>query len=172
MDADLASELVRSGREALARADWDGARSCFERARELAETAEVLDGLSEAAHFRGEHAEAIELKERAFAAYRRGDRPIEAAAAARWLAFLYGALHGNRAAASGWMVWAERLLEGAEESLEHGRLVLDGAAWTDDPAERERRAMAALTTARRFFRKRCPARRPGLKRGCGLRLES
>ncbi len=131
-------------------ADWAGARVCFERARELAETAEVLDGLSEAAHFQGCHQEAIELKERAFAAYRRRGMRAQASKAARWLAFLYGAVHGNRAAANGWMAWGERLLEGVDECVEHGRLALDGAAWTEDPVERERRALAALTIARRF----------------------
>ena len=142
--------LVQSGREALAAADWDTARGLFEQARALEETAEVLEGLSQAAHFQGEYAEAIALTERAFAAYRRRDKPAKAAEQARWLALLYGGVEGNRAAASGWMAWAERLLAGVEECVEHGRLALDGAAWTDDPAERERRALAALTIARRF----------------------
>lgn len=150
MGADPVNDLLRNGGEALAAADWEAARSCFEQARELGETAEVLDGLSQAAHFQGEHLEAIELKERAFAAYRRGGKQAQAAEVARWLAFLYGAVHGNRAAANGWMAWAERLLEGVEESVEHGRLALDRAPWTDDPAERERHAMTALTIARRF----------------------
>jgi DNA-binding CsgD family transcriptional regulator len=150
MSPDPADDLLRRGREALGAADWEGARSCFERARELGETAEVLDGLSQAAHFQGAHREAIELKERAFAAYRRDGRRADAAEVARWLAFLYGAVHGNRAAANGWMAWAERLLEGMEESVEHGRLALDRAPWTDDPVERERHALAALAIARRF----------------------
>lgn len=150
MASDLASDLLSRGWQALAVADWAGARVCFEQARELAETAEVLDGLSEAAHFQGCHQEAIELKERAFAAYRRRGMRAQASNAARWLAFLYGAVHGNRAAANGWMAWGERLLEGVDECVEHGRLALDGAAWTEDPAERERRALAALTIARRF----------------------
>jgi DNA-binding CsgD family transcriptional regulator len=149
MGADPAKDLLRRGREALALADWEGARSCLESALELGETAELLDGLSQAAHFQGEHQEAIELKERAFAAYRRRDKRAEAAEVARWLAFLHGAVRGNRAAANGWMAWAERLLEGLEESVEHGRLALDRAPWTDDPAERERLALAALSIARR-----------------------
>ncbi|MDQ3936915.1 MAG: LuxR family transcriptional regulator, partial [Actinomycetota bacterium] len=122
MSTDPASDLLRAGRESLAAADWQGARSAFERALDLGETAEALDGLSEAAHFDGRHREAIELKERAFAAYRRRGMQAEAAATARWLAFLHGAVNGNRAAASGWMAWAERLLEGIEECTEHGRL--------------------------------------------------
>lgn len=150
MDADHANDLVGRGRGALAAADWETARRCFEQAREECETAEVLDGLSQALHFQGRHDEAIEFKERAFAAYRRQGKRAEAAAAARWLAFLYGGARGNRAAANGWMAWAARLLDGVAECVEHGRLALDSAAWTDDPARRERQAMAALATARRF----------------------
>jgi hypothetical protein len=37
-----------------------------------------------------------------------------------------------------------------DECVEHGWLALDRAPWTDDPAERERHAMAALAIARRF----------------------
>lgn len=150
MGGEAADDLLRQGREALATADWERARTCLELARELGETAEVLDLLSQAAHFQGEQIEAIDLKERAFAAYRRRDEPAAAAEVARWLAFLYGSVHGNGAAANGWMARAERLLEGVEESVGHGRLALDRAPWTDDPAERERHAKAALTIARRF----------------------
>ena len=150
MRSDTTDDLLRSGREALARAEWQRARDCFEQARAAEESAEALDGLSSAAHFQGEHQEAIELKERAFAAYRRLGKPAEAAEVARWLAFLYGAVHGNRAAANGWMALAERELENTEESVEHGRLMLDRAPWTDDPVERERHALAALEVARRF----------------------
>src|SRR3712207_9378236 len=79
VDTDPANELLRRGRKALAAADWEAARQCFEQARELGETAEVLDGLSQAAHFQGAHQEAIECKERAFGAYRRRGQRAEAA---------------------------------------------------------------------------------------------
>ena len=141
---------LRDGQDALAAADWPRARSAFEQALEAGEAAEALDGLSEAAHFQGEHRESIELKERAFALYRQGGKQAEAAAAARWLAFLHGAVNGNGAAAGGWMARAERLLEDVDECVEHGRLMLDRAAWTDDPAVRERDARAAVDIARRL----------------------
>src|SRR5919108_4087562 len=97
-------DLVRGGREALAAADWERARACFERAAaEFGETAEVLDGLSDAAHFQGEYERAIELRERAFAAHRHDGNRIAAADAARWLAFMHGTFHGNFAVASGWI---------------------------------------------------------------------
>ena len=55
MEAETVDVLLRSGREALAAADWERARSCFENAREMGESAEILDGLSEALHFEGEY---------------------------------------------------------------------------------------------------------------------
>jgi DNA-binding NarL/FixJ family response regulator/tetratricopeptide (TPR) repeat protein len=150
MAAENASELLRGGHEALAAADWERARSCFERAIQLEETAEALDGLSRAVHFQGDHAGAIELTERAFAAYRRLGKPVEAAELARWLAFLHGAGQGNMAAANGWMARAEGLLAEVEECVGHGWLTLTRAPFTSDASERERLATAALAIARRF----------------------
>ena len=150
MEAESADSLLRSGRAALTAGDWEGARAAFETAGELGETAEVLDGLSQAAHYQGGYAEAIELKERAFAAYRHRGDGAQAAELARWLAFLHGTVHGNMAAANGWMARAERLLEGMDECAAHGWITLDRAPFTRDASERERLATAALAIGRRF----------------------
>ena len=150
MTAEAVDDLVNRGRGALAAGAWATARGCFEAAEALDERAEVLDGLSQAVHFQGDHARAIELKERAFAAYRRRGNRVEAAELARWLAFLHGSVHGNTAAAGGWMARAERLLDGVAECAAHGWITLDRAPFTDDAAERERLATAALAIGRRF----------------------
>jgi DNA-binding CsgD family transcriptional regulator len=142
--------LAQKGWEALAAADWQRARAWFEKARSDGETAEVLDGLSQVAHFEGDYDSAVELKERAFAAYRRSHKPAEAADSARWLAFLHGTFHGNFAVASGWMARAERLLDGVEDCAAHGWLVLDQAVFSRDSSEREKCAVSALAIARRF----------------------
>jgi DNA-binding NarL/FixJ family response regulator len=144
------ADLVRAGREALTAADWDAARACFEQAEALGETAEVLDGLGDVAHFQGEYERALELKERAFAVYRRADMRVEAADTARWLAFMYATLHGSFAAAGGWMTRAAGLLEGVEECAAHGWLALDRAPLSRDTSEREKAAVSALAIARRF----------------------
>jgi DNA-binding NarL/FixJ family response regulator len=142
--------LPREGWEALAAADWPTARRAFEQALAEAETAEGLDGLSQALHFQGEYEAATETKERAFAAYRREGRPADAADTARWLAFLHGTYHGNYAVASGWMGRAKTLLEDVEECAAHGWLILDGAVFSRDAKEREQCAVSALAVARRF----------------------
>ena len=150
MGALTAAELVRFGREALAAAEWERARSFFEQAAEFGESAEILAGLGEALQFGGEHRRAIELKERAFSEYERRGLRAEAAELARWLAFLYVSVHGNAAAANGWMTRAERVLEGVEECAAHGWLTLDRAPWTSDASEREELATAAIAIARRY----------------------
>lgn len=142
--------LPREGWEALAAADWQTARRSFEDALADSESAEALDGLSQALHFQREYDAAIEVKERAFAAYRREGRPADAADTARWLAFLHGTYLGNFSVASGWMGRASSVLEGVEECAAHGWLILDGAVFTRDAKEREQCAASALAIARRF----------------------
>jgi DNA-binding CsgD family transcriptional regulator len=145
-----ADDLMRLGREALAAADWERARTFFEQAAESGESAEILAGLGEALQFGGEYARAIEFKERAFAEYERRGLRAEAAELARWLAFLYASVHGNVAAANGWMARAESALEGVEECAAHGWLTLDRAPWISDASERARLANAAIEIARRY----------------------
>jgi DNA-binding NarL/FixJ family response regulator len=145
-----AAELSRRGWEALAAADLERARACFESAGEQAETPDLLDGLSQVAHFQGEYEQAIELKERAFSAYRGCGKRVEAAEIARWLAFLHASFHGNLAVASGWMARAESVLGGVEECAAHGWLILDRAPFSRDVSEREKCAASALAIARRF----------------------
>ncbi len=150
MGDDAATSLLRSAWEALAAAEWEVARERFEQARALDESAQVLDGLSQALHFQGEYGRAIELKERAFAEYRRVGEPGKAADVARWLAFLHACVHGNVAVASGWMARAGTLLEGVDECVAHGWLTLDRAPFSSSAAERQRLAQAAIVIAKRF----------------------
>ncbi|MGE5637055.1 MAG: LuxR C-terminal-related transcriptional regulator [Nocardioidaceae bacterium] len=150
MEAEAVNDLLQSGREALAAADWERARSCFARAGEQEENAEALDGLGQVAHFEGQYDRAIELKERAFAAYRRRGMQAEAADIARWVAFLHATVRGNFAVASGWMARAASALEGVEECAAHGWLILDRAPFSRDLSERRQVAASALAIGRRF----------------------
>jgi DNA-binding NarL/FixJ family response regulator/tetratricopeptide (TPR) repeat protein len=148
--AQAARDLIGRGWEALADADWDAARACFEQAVEYEASAEALDGLGRTLHFQREYPRAIELGERAFAAYRAEGKPVEAADQARLLAMLHGGVNCNMAVASGWMGRAASLLETTDECAGHGWLAVDRAPFTEDLAERERLAAAALAIARRF----------------------
>jgi DNA-binding NarL/FixJ family response regulator len=141
---------LREGWDALEAADWPAARGFFEGALAASESGEALDGLSQALHFQREYDAAVDVKERAFAAYRREGRRADAADTARWLAFLHGTYHGNYAVASGWMGRAQSLLEDVEECAAHGWLILDGAVFSRNAKEREQCAASALVIARRF----------------------
>ena len=150
MSGEGSEELLRTGRDALAAAEWAQAQAAFEAAQELEPGPEALDGLSEVANFQGEYDRAIELKEQAFGLYRERGQRVEAADVARWLAFLHGTYHGNFTVASAWMGRAETLLEGVDECAAHGWLILDRAPFTRDAAERQQAATAALGIARRY----------------------
>ncbi len=147
---DATDDPVRDGWKALADADWDNARASFESAGAIRETGETLDGLGRALHFLHDYQRAIDVTERAFAAYRQENDPVAAADRARWLAFLHGTINGNMTVASGWMARAGSLLENEDECAGHGWLVLDGAPFADDADERQKLATAALAIARRF----------------------
>ena len=145
------SDFVHDGRAALAAADWAHARECFELALERdAQSPEALDGLGRALHFLSEYDRAIELTERAFAAYLSAGRGVEAADRARWLAFLHGAVNANMTAGGGWMARAEATLEGVKECAAHGWLHLDRAPFTEEIRQQEQLAASALAIARRF----------------------
>lgn len=150
MNPESPRELVSRGRNALAAADWEGARDCFERAVALEESPEALDGLGRALHFLGEYHDAMAVTEQAFLAYNEAGRVVDAADCARWLAFSHGTINGNLAVAGGWMGRAKTLLDDIDECAGHGWLLLDHAPLSDDVAERERLAVSALAIARRF----------------------
>lgn len=142
-------ELER-GLTALAGYDWVAAAACFESV--LAEensSAVALDGLGWALYWQGRYPEALELRERAFAAFRSGGELERAAEVAVHLAMLHGLIYDNGAAVNGWLAHAERLLDGLEESATHGWNELFVACVALDADARERHARVALDIARR-----------------------
>ena len=141
---------IATGQRALAAGDWTGARSAFEQALADGETVEALDGLGQALWWLNEPAEALELRQRAYAEFvRRRERP-PAIGIAVFLAREFFTVHGNLAATTGWLARAQSLLE--EEGacpqvvwleLTRGRLALD-------PEDMQHHAHVAIGLARRF----------------------
>ena len=85
--------------------------------------AEDLELLAESAWWTGRLEEAIEFRERAYAAYVEAGEPRRAAL----LAMMISGDHGKKGAgsvASGWLARAGRLLEDEPEGVEHGHLAL------------------------------------------------
>jgi LuxR family maltose regulon positive regulatory protein len=138
-------QLVSQARDALAGGDWDTARRSFEAALEQRETPEALEGLATAAFFLDESEQALDARERAYAAYRAAGRPVDAARVAIALAWDYRAVRGERAVADGWLGRARRLLEGRAPTREQGWLALREASFAlpgDAALARERSAEA------------------------------
>jgi len=147
---EVSGDPLQQGRDALAEAKWPAAREHFQYCLDEGGGTEALAGLAEALHWLGEYDRAIELKASAYDRYRRAGEGERAAEVARSLAFLHGGVYGNLAAANGWFAQAESALAELDECIQHGWLAFDRAPLSDDPSERERLALAALTIARRF----------------------
>jgi ATP/maltotriose-dependent transcriptional regulator MalT len=113
---------VASGLAALGRGDWTSARGHFAAALQQQETAEALEGLSEALWWLDDVAASFPPRRRAYALFRDSGEPCRAVRVALWLARTYIGAYGNVAVANGWLKRAERLVEDAGDCAERGWL--------------------------------------------------
>jgi class 3 adenylate cyclase len=117
-------ESLAAGREAAQRHAWRDAYELLRRADEDGQlSASDLQSLAEAAWWTGRLEEAIDLRERAYAASVAAKENRRAAMLAVTLSFDYSN-KGAMAVANGWLQRARRLLENEAEGLEHGYLAL------------------------------------------------
>jgi LuxR family maltose regulon positive regulatory protein len=135
------ADQVAAGWEALARGAWAQASEHFQAALAAAETAEALEGLGAAA-FWLDDPQTLEIRKRAYRAYREcGDR-AGAARAALALSWDTLAFRGDDAVAKGWLELAGRLLEGLPTAPERGWLAMQTADFAieveHDPVEAQR----------------------------------
>jgi len=111
--------------------------------------AEALAALGDATWWLGEPARSLELRERAYAGFRRrGDR-VQAALTAMAVCIVHKANYGNSAAASGWMGRAERLFEGDDAGPLQGWLWATRAYQLDRGPEALDLSQRALVAAQR-----------------------
>ena len=122
-----AIDPLEAGRAAYARHAWDDA---YEHLRDAdvrsALTPGDLECLAEAARWSRRFPQMLDALERAQGAYEAGDEMRNAARLAIELAYMHWE-RADDAVAGGWMARAGRLLEGADECPEYGRLRLAGA---------------------------------------------
>jgi class 3 adenylate cyclase len=120
--ASAVMDPLRSAREAAARHAWREAHAAYSHVPLGDLTPEDLAAFGDAAWWTGQLDSAIDLRERAYAAYvAAGEKRL----AAR-LAIMLGDDHagrGGHAVSRGWFATAERLLEKLPESGEHARLL-------------------------------------------------
>lgn len=141
--------LIAEGHEALRRGDGARARDIFSEASEQAVTGEVLQGLADAEYLDHRYEEAIDLLERAYAAYREEGDTLGAVQAARELGWYHGSMRGDHAVMQGWVKRAQTLLGEAGASSEEGWVELNLGMFEGDDAERERHFRKAVEVARR-----------------------
>jgi class 3 adenylate cyclase len=121
---EVAESPLDAGREAARRHAWREAYDLLRRADEGGALAPAdLESLGEAAWWTGRLDEAMELRERAYAAAVEAGDPRRAALLALQLMQDHG-LRGSLSVASGWLARAERLLSSEPEGIEHGHLAL------------------------------------------------
>jgi len=138
-------DLRDAGWADLAAGNWDAAAEAFERAlKDQPESPAALDGLGLALWWSRRTAEALQVRARAYAAYRHAGKAEAAARVAVWLAREHRALFRNEAVAGGWLRRAESSLQGAEQSEARGWILLARAEATtgNDAVELAREAVA------------------------------
>ncbi len=137
-----------AGFAALARADWDRARTALTAALEAGdESPEVLDALGRALWWLRDAEGAVVQRERAYAGFRRQGELSRAARIALWLSREYAIVWRNDAAANGWLARAERLLATVAPGTDHGWLALAHSERATEPREAVALAEHALQAA-------------------------
>jgi DNA-binding NarL/FixJ family response regulator len=144
-----ADTLIDEGRAALQAGDASAARLAFEAALAIAGSAKASDGLAEAAYIDHDYDLAIELFERAYAAYREEGNNAMAIQMASKLGWLNAGYRGDAAVMAGWVARAQTLL-GAEDTVEHGWVQYFLGMFEGDGGTREHHLRTAIDAGRRF----------------------
>ena len=118
-----AVDSIETARSAATSHTWREAYEAYSSVDVQGLPPDDLERFAEASWWRGKLDEAIDLRERSYAAYSGAGDKLGAARVALTLADDHGG-RGAFAVSRGWLANAERLLEGQPESPEHGRLTL------------------------------------------------
>jgi class 3 adenylate cyclase/exonuclease VII small subunit len=116
-------DALQSARLAAGRHAWRDAYDDYTRVDKEELTPGDLERFGEAAWWSGRLEEAINLREKAYAAYSAAGEKLNAARLALTLSWDYSG-RASFAVSNGWFANAQRLLSSVEEAPEHGFLVL------------------------------------------------
>ena len=118
-------QVLRTARQAVADHSWQDAFDAFSTLGGGGLSPEDLESFSDAAYWSSHVPEAIDARQRAYAAYEAAGRATEAGAAALATSMLYFA-RGDNSVASGWLGRGQRLLADVPEHAAHAQL-----AWVE-----------------------------------------
>src|SRR5436190_9804929 len=117
---------VLAGQAALARGDWETARTAFQAVLADRDDAAALEGLGLAAWWLDLTATVFDSRERAYKLYREQGDTLSAARVAVWLGWDYAAFRGESAVSRGWLGLARLLLESRRDTVEYAWLSVRG----------------------------------------------
>ena len=141
------AELVRAGREAMARAAWSTARDYFTEALADEESAEAHWRLGQALWFLNDLEPSLAHHRTAYRLYRAaGD--ATAARIAAWIAADHAGVYGDLSVARGWLARAAGMVEGGEPTPALGYYLMTRAMLDGDYAGQEAAGRAALELGR------------------------
>ncbi len=123
-NADIVSDAIAAGRDALASGAWMQARERFEAALRREESGAAWEGLGWAGYWLHDADLTLHARERAYQTYRAAGDLGGAGRVAAWLAADFLEFRGDDAIASGWIERAHRLLDDLPETADHGWLAL------------------------------------------------
>lgn len=150
MSDEVATSPLQPGFAALAVGDFATAAEVFSAALQAEPSlAEALAGLADAEWWLGHLVRSVELRERAYAEFRRRNEALGAAFCAIGLAIHHRANLGNFAAAAGWVARAATLVEELQIEPLRGHLLMVRAACSEDPVVAEQWAREAIELGRR-----------------------
>lgn len=135
--------------DAILAGDGASARRALGDAVDAHPTGEILSAAAQAAYVEHDFDAAIDLYERAYAAYRDEGDDGGAIRAASVLGWLHGGFRGDGAVAGGWMARAQTLLGEAPDSVDRGWVQLHRSMFGDYGPEREERLREAIDIGRR-----------------------
>lgn len=141
---------LADGWAALRAGNAAGARRVFEPAHAASPSGETFEGLARASYLELDFLRAIQLWERAYAAYRDARDRLGAVRVARTLGGMYTAILGDTAVAAGWISRAVSLLPEPTGSAEVGWIRLTRGMFEGDPVRREGLFREALEVGRRL----------------------
>ncbi len=119
-ESTLTKEAVAEGYRALTRGGWVQARSCFDSVLAQNNDPAALEGLSWIYWWQEDLTACLATREQAYREYHAADDLLGAARMAMWIGDDHLWYGGAFAVAEGWFARARRLLDGLDESPEHG----------------------------------------------------
>lgn len=140
------SEAALAGHAALGRGEWEHARTHFEAALAVQDSADACEGLGWAGWWLADEQLTFHARERAYRLYRAADDAAGAGRVATWLAADHREFRGEEAVGRGWLARAHRLLDPLPAGPDAGWLLLTDA---DFALNVDRDLEKVITLARR-----------------------